>query len=69
MTFNDEGYTVTSDRAYGMSMILSWKNHTNLIDVGEEIYVSYGAHENDFLLVECMIWLLLHEDSKELTLR
>lgn len=36
-------------------------------DVGEEIYVSYGAHGNDFLLVECSFCLLLHEDSDRLT--
>ncbi|MCJ1427429.1 hypothetical protein MMC29_005332 [Sticta canariensis] len=37
VTFNAEGYTVTSDKAY---------------ETGEEIFVSYGNHSNDFLLVE-----------------
>lgn len=25
------------------------------LDVGDEIYVSYGRHSNDFLLVECKV--------------
>ena len=35
--FNDEGFFVTSDRAY---------------EPGEEIFTSYGGHSNDFLMME-----------------
>ncbi|CAO1600045.1 hypothetical protein XANCAGTX0491_003751 [Xanthoria calcicola] len=35
--FADTGYTVTTDRTY---------------DAGDQVYVSYGRHSNDFLLVE-----------------
>ncbi|MCJ1469926.1 hypothetical protein MMC07_008570 [Pseudocyphellaria aurata] len=38
VAFDGEGYTVKSDRVY---------------ETGEEIFVSYGNHSNDFLLVEC----------------
>ncbi|KAL8645578.1 MAG: hypothetical protein Q9226_007239 [Calogaya cf. arnoldii] len=35
--YADTGYTVTTDKTY---------------DAGDEVYVSYGQHSNDFLLVE-----------------
>ncbi|KAI0105557.1 hypothetical protein GGR51DRAFT_549074 [Nemania sp. FL0031] len=35
--WDDEGYVITTNRAY---------------HVGEELYISYGEHSNDFLLVE-----------------
>lgn len=37
VAFDENGYTVTADKNY---------------DAGQEIYVSYGSHSNDFLLVE-----------------
>ncbi|KAI9833281.1 MAG: hypothetical protein M1819_003675 [Sarea resinae] len=37
VTFDNKGFTVTSDKKY---------------EVGEEVYVSYGNHSNDFLMVE-----------------
>ncbi|KAI9754435.1 MAG: hypothetical protein M4579_004703 [Chaenotheca gracillima] len=38
VTFGADGITISSDKNY---------------DVGDEIYVSYGNHSNDFLLTEC----------------
>jgi hypothetical protein len=43
---NAKGYSVTADRDY---------------KAGEEVYVSYGAHSNDFLLVE--YGFILQENS------
>jgi len=37
VTFGAEGFTITSDRVYKK---------------GEEVYISYGKHSNDFLLAE-----------------
>ncbi|KAL8823188.1 MAG: hypothetical protein Q9191_006088 [Dirinaria sp. TL-2023a] len=44
VAFDENGYTVTADKNY---------------DAGQEIYVSYGSHSNDFLLVECEIMSFL----------
>ena len=56
MAFDEKGYTDTSDRAYGRSVVSVRHEGTVLTfgtDVGEEICTSYGSHSNDFLLVEC----------------
>lgn len=38
VTFSEEGYVFRATKAY---------------KVGEEVFISYGAHPNDFLLAEC----------------
>jgi len=56
VAFDEKGYTVTRDRAYGRSVVSVRHEGAVLTfgtDVGEEIYTSYGNHSNDFLLVEC----------------
>ncbi|KAL8967319.1 MAG: hypothetical protein Q9183_002976 [Haloplaca sp. 2 TL-2023] len=53
--FEASGYTVISDKDYGMYSWVHIRLFANLCpsEAGDEVFVSYGRHSNDFLLVEC----------------
>ena len=56
VTFDQSGYTVISDRAYGNTLQPSALDSTftkSKVDVGQELQTSYGSHSNDVLLCEC----------------
>lgn len=57
MTSDASGFTMKSDKDYGNKLpdFQPWLGVTDrYLDAGEEIFVSYGNHSNDFLLTECM---------------
>ena len=52
MTFQADGFTIVSDREYS-KRLPSDLFMCSSTDAGEEMYISYGNHSNDFLLAEC----------------
>jgi hypothetical protein len=55
--FDGKKYTFRATRLYSKSPFLRIRLSSNtngwMAEKGEEIYMSYGPHPNDFLFVEC----------------